>query len=109
MADYVPARLNGKMNPDWYRAYYLKNHSKIRQQQNARHLPSKMNRADYKRMLLSMLRVRDENLCGICRQVVDQGDEGVDHVLQRCLGGEDSADNIRLTHRCCNSWRPKRG
>lgn len=50
-------------------------------------------------------------ICGICGLPIDlQKDElQVDHIIPILQGGSDVRDNVRCTHRKCNSTRPKDG
>lgn len=62
----------------------------------------------YRTLIYSLLIQRDGKNCGICGSPVETGEEGVDHVIPRNMGGLDVAQNIRLTHRVCNNRRPKK-
>lgn len=100
---------NGRMNPEYSRLYYQANREKIRAQQKANRKPHahRINNLDYRRMLISLLRHRDQETCGICGEYVEVGDESVDHILPRSNGGSHEHTNIRLAHRRCNHTRPR--
>lgn len=58
---------------------------------------------------------RDGWTCGICNEAVESGlpnsspwQATLDHVIPRSRGGGDDAENLRLTHRYCNSVRSSR-
>lgn len=58
---------------------------------------------------------RDEWTCGFCGYEVDRSLSGahsfgptLDHIIPRSLGGDDSAENLRLVHRYCNAARSNR-
>jgi 5-methylcytosine-specific restriction endonuclease McrA len=58
---------------------------------------------------------RDGTDCGICGYEVDVEADAkddlrpsIDHVIPRCAGGSDGAENLQLTHLWCNltkNWR----
>lgn len=48
---------------------------------------------------------RDQWICRICEQDVEEGDAHLDHIIPVHLGGDDGADNLRLTHSRCNLGR----
>jgi hypothetical protein len=51
---------------------------------------------------------RLDNTCAICGQkIIDIDDSAVDHIEQYWLGGKTIPENARLTHRFCNSARPR--
>jgi 5-methylcytosine-specific restriction endonuclease McrA len=58
------------------------------------------------------VRARDGDMCWICGEHVDEGrmqgdplQATVDHVVERCRGGEDHLGNLRLAHWDCNMMR----
>jgi 5-methylcytosine-specific restriction endonuclease McrA len=62
----------------------------------------------WRELVISMLIQRDGNLCGICTKPVDPSEDSIDHIVPRGMGGPNTAQNIRLTHRTCNNRRPKK-
>ena len=49
-------------------------------------------------------------VCNICEtRIVDVDDAAVDHIEQYWAGGKTIEENARLTHRYCNSTRPRKG
>ncbi len=48
---------------------------------------------------------RDLERCHICGKRVHRSDASMDHIWPLSRGGEHSYDNVRLTHRSCNSRR----
>jgi 5-methylcytosine-specific restriction endonuclease McrA len=72
--------------------------------------PVRKNRTDHmvwRELVISFLIARDGNICGICGKEVPMGDDGIDHIIPRNMGGPNTAENVRLTHRICNNRRPK--
>lgn len=63
---------------------------------------------EYRTLLCALLVQRDHGLCGICGKPVESGQESPDHIIPKCLGGTDAAENIRLSHRTCNTRRPRK-
>lgn len=51
---------------------------------------------------------RDGLTCGICGNRVAYDDVHIDHIKPVILGGDNSVDNLRVTHSTCNLRRPKR-
>lgn len=45
---------------------------------------------------------RDNGMCHICREWVDEDEREFDHVIPLARGGPHTEDNIRLSHRSCN-------
>jgi 5-methylcytosine-specific restriction endonuclease McrA len=58
-------------------------------------------------LVISLLIERDGNKCGICGKEVATGEDSIDHVVPRNMGGPNTARNIRLAHRTCNNRRPR--
>lgn len=46
---------------------------------------------------------KQEGLCAICRQPLDQTRLSIDHIVPLYLGGTNEESNLQLTHRLCNS------
>lgn len=60
----------------------------------------------------SLIRWRDKNTCQLCFEPVDpdrprtDGWSGtLDHIVPKSQGGTRQPENLRWTHRRCNSWR----
>lgn len=73
--------------------------------------PYAKNRTDHmvwRELIISFLIERDGNLCGICGKEVAMGEDGIDHIIPRNMGGPNTAQNVRLAHRVCNNRRPKK-
>jgi 5-methylcytosine-specific restriction endonuclease McrA len=62
---------------------------------------------EYRAMVISLLRERDGDICGICGETVELGEEGIDHILDLSAGGSHDAENIHLVHRQCNMERDR--
>jgi 5-methylcytosine-specific restriction endonuclease McrA len=95
---------------EYDKAYWLKNGDKRRAQcKEWRERNPGYKRPDckvYRQMVIALLRQRDGDLCGVCGKPLDDNPH-IDHIKPRCLGGEDVALNLRLTHKPCNSGRPR--
>lgn len=52
--------------------------------------------------LINLLLERDGNLCFYCHEVV-QDSISIEHLHSISNGGRDTFDNLRLTHRYCNT------
>lgn len=63
---------------------------------------------EYRDLLIALLVQRDNGICGICGSRVEPGDESPDHIIPKSLGGQNTAENIRLSHRRCNNRRPRK-
>jgi 5-methylcytosine-specific restriction endonuclease McrA len=50
---------------------------------------------------------RDRSVCGICGEVVAPKDIHLDHIVPLFLGGQHTADNLRVTHQLCNLSRKR--
>ena len=48
------------------------------------------------------LMLRDEHICGICKNKVEWGDESVDHIIPVSKGGVHRWSNVQLSHLKCN-------
>lgn len=73
--------------------------------------PNRKNRTDnvvWRELLISLVIQRDGNVCGLCGQPVENGEEQIDHIVPRNMGGPNTAENVRLTHYTCNNRRPKK-
>lgn len=63
--------------------------------------------------VILVLRIRDKDICGVCRQAVDPEPKvryhparpQADHILERHRGGPHTWENLRLTHGFCNGYR----
>lgn len=62
----------------------------------------------YQSLIISLLVQRDGRACGLCHKEVSQGQETIDHIIQKSKGGKDEATNIRLAHKVCNNRRPRK-
>lgn len=62
----------------------------------------------YAPMVHSLLKQRDGSVCALCNRLIENGEESVDHILQRVLGGSHEASNLRLVHLKCNMHRPRK-
>lgn len=51
---------------------------------------------------------RQNGICGICGEPMKMKDTSVDHILPRSFGGNNTLENVRLTHRVCNTERGAR-
>jgi 5-methylcytosine-specific restriction endonuclease McrA len=107
----APSRENGKNTSAYHAAYYAENREQIRAHQKAHRAkvgsPHRVTHRQYKAMVISLLRQRDGDACGICRCLLGS-DVQIDHVVQRALGGTEAAENLRLLHRECHIHLPKK-
>lgn len=46
---------------------------------------------------------RDLGICQICFRYADIRDSNVDHIIPVAAGGDDSMDNLQLSHAICNN------
>jgi len=109
----VKSSINGKMNPDWYKQYYEKNKEKIlRKNREYWKINGKRVRRDIgyenRLMVISLLRERDGDNCGICNKYLIYGEEQIDHIIGVKAGGLHTADNIQLAHRDCNLHKERK-
>ena len=51
---------------------------------------------------------RDEGICGICGEDIDQEDLTIDHIVPLIRGGQHTHDNVQATHRWCNAAKGNR-
>jgi hypothetical protein len=65
------------------------------------------NAKEYRAMVVSLLRERDGDNCGICGHEIPYDEMSVDHIKQVWEGGTGDADNLRLAHLSCNLCRPR--
>ena len=49
------------------------------------------------------IRIRDNDLCGICGSAVTIADQSLDHIIPLARGGTHEPGNVQLAHRRCNS------
>jgi 5-methylcytosine-specific restriction endonuclease McrA len=107
----TPSRIDGKQNPEYFKAYYEKNRARIRAAQKARYdavgTNWRLSNQNYKRMAISLLLERDGDCCWLCGDPMRPEEISIDHILQRAAGGTDDAVNLALAHRACNMARPK--
>lgn len=61
----------------------------------------------YRGMVISLLRERDGDDCGICGEEMAYDDMSIDHILGVWQGGSDEADNLQLAHLTCNLTKPR--
>lgn len=45
---------------------------------------------------------RDGYVCYLCGLKIDQGEESIDHVIPKALGGHNGMGNLRAAHKVCN-------
>lgn len=50
--------------------------------------------------------IRDKGICWICNEFVDLKDYDLGHLIDRCMNGEDSYDNVAVMHMKCNMAKP---
>lgn len=75
------------------------------------HGPYRKNHTDnvvWRELLISLVIQRDGKICGLCGKEVQPGEEQIDHIMPRNMGGSNTAENVRLTHYTCNIRRPKK-
>lgn len=46
--------------------------------------------------------IRDEGICGICENPVDENNWHLDHIIPLCKGGLHSYTNVQVAHPSCN-------
>lgn len=46
--------------------------------------------------------MRDEGICGVCREPVDAARFEIDHIVPMSAGGPHTYDNVQLAHSDCN-------
>lgn len=109
----IPAVINGRQNPEYFSAYYVKNRERIlsanrERGRNGGYREMHLRAADYKSMLIEVLIQRDGEDCGVCGKPLN-GKWTIDHIVPRCCGGADTADNIQLAHAECNARKSRGG
>ena len=63
----------------------------------------KRNRAmENRQTILSLLRQRDGDNCGICGEPMAYDEMTIDHIIDVAAGGTHEADNVQLAHASCN-------
>lgn len=62
----------------------------------------KTSQASYRDILIELLIKRDGFSCGFCKESLEGSKVHIDHIVPIALGGENSFDNIRLSHPECN-------
>jgi hypothetical protein len=97
-----------KIYRDWYSKPENKQRvlEKNKEWRKRTHYKSHTNSSDNKLMAINLLRQRDGNICGHCNMIIIN-DFSIDHVLPRCIGGKDNAENLRLVHKLCNIRRER--
>lgn len=70
-----------------------------------RELGKRDNKRKYRVMVISLLRERDGDDCGICGEQIPYDEMSIDHIEEVWRGGSDESDNIRLAHLACNLSR----
>ena len=106
----VLTRINGHLNPAYFRRYYSKHKSRILRYNRAwrrTHKYSGIGNSDYREILVNLLYQRDGWFCPLCHRIIFPEDASVDHIKQRARGGHHDVLNIRLLHKQCNATRPK--
>jgi 5-methylcytosine-specific restriction endonuclease McrA len=101
----LKARLsNGDKNPAWFKDYYLKNRERILAKNREYAKTHKCNsERNYTKMVVSLLRQRDGDSCGICGLHTIEGEEEIDHIVPIAIGGlVVDATNLQLAHKSCN-------
>ena len=85
------------------KAWRARNPDKVRQiKLNGRHIRRTAEKeGDY--ITVQELSVRDNDICGICGNVVAEGDRSIDHKVALSIGGSHTWNNVQLAHRTCNS------
>jgi hypothetical protein len=94
------------------RAYRLRNIEKCRERANewSKNNPEarRNNRAEYREIVISFIRLRDGDNCGLCGLPVAYDDLSIDHIVDVHKGGKHEHDNVQLAHLSCNTNK-KRG
>jgi 5-methylcytosine-specific restriction endonuclease McrA len=67
--------------------------------------PSKSTRIRDKRRRFLTIIARDNGVCHICRQVIENEAYTLDHIIPKGLGGSDGIANQKLAHYECNNAR----
>ena len=117
-AKHGKSRLNGEQNPEYFKSYYEQNKERIlarnkeaRKRRQAAGIKNRVTSATWRFMVLSLLRERDGDCCGICKKTLDFSDLTnihIDHKIPYWISKDDSAQNIRLTHKTCNITRSRK-
>lgn len=66
------------------------------------YLGSKAITGERRRQMVAVLKARDGNLCWLCFRAIRKGQETIEHLLARSLGGTYALDNLALCHPGCN-------
>ena len=109
----VSAKINGGNNLEYARRYYAANREAVianckkqmRKKRALRSVPG--GEGFYRKLVDSLIRQRDGDMCWICDTYVDEKSSSIDHVILMRAGGHNSADNVKLAHLLCNLQRPK--
>lgn len=59
-------------------------------------------------MVISLLRQKNGELCGICKEYLGDAPVEIDHIIPVSRGGSGDADNLQLTHKECNRQKLSR-
>lgn len=65
-------------------------------------------RTQTKQELIELLKSRDGDSCFICRKPFEEEQPTIDHWVPKAVGGSDEIDNLRITHRKCNTEKADR-
>ena len=85
-----------------FRSYrHMRALQKQQRRQQAREAP-------FERVNWVLVYVRDNGICHICQEEVEDEDITMDHVVPLSRGGGFTYDNIKLAHRKCNSSKGNR-
>lgn len=112
------SRIDGEQSREYFKAYYEENKEKIlarnkaaRQKRAEAGIKNRVSTTTWRSMVLSLLRQRDGDQCGICGQGLDftsLSEIHIDHKIPYWFSQDDSAENLRLAHKSCNMQRSRR-
>ncbi len=108
----------GKKNPAYYRLFYQihrerylkKNHDYYGKHSKDPEFLKRRRERQYRTMVISLLKERNGDTCGICMEVLSFEDTEVDHIIPISWGGLSNPDNLQLTHKKCNrakGWKQR--
>lgn len=58
-------------------------------------------------IMRSNVYLRDKGICWVCSSFVDLVDYDLGHLIDRCMDGSDTYDNLAVMHKSCNLSKPK--
>ena len=61
-----------------------------------------------KQELIEQLKSRDGDSCFICNKPFIEEQPTIDHWIPKAVGGSDEIENLRITHRKCNTDKADR-